>query len=97
MADRDHMTTDPPAALYIRDIRTGEARAGSTRDEAFRAVIRLRTPEGETATVIVTRQGLGSESRVWLTFSGAITTTAVMTHGETGTMRELLDRATRRE
>ena len=97
MPDRDHMTTDTPATPYIRDIRPGQARAGSTRDEAFRAVMRLRTPEGGTAAVIVTRQGLGSESRIWLTFSGAITTTAVMTHGETGTMRELLGKATRSE
>lgn len=94
MADGDHMTTDPSEAPYIRDIRAGEVRSGSTRDEAFRAVMRLRTPAGETATVIVTRQILDSGARVWLTFSGAITTTAVMTDGETGTMRELLGKAT---
>jgi hypothetical protein len=89
------MTTDPSEAPYIRDIGAGEICSGSTREETFRAVMRLRTPEGETATVIVTTQGVGSEARVWLTFSGAIQTTAVMTHGETGTMRELLGKATR--
>ncbi|MBV9012859.1 MAG: hypothetical protein JO272_12560 [Pseudonocardiales bacterium] len=88
------MATDPSEAPYIRDIPAGEIRTGSTRGEAFRAVMRLRTPQGEIATVIVTRQVLDSGSWVWLTFSGAITTTAVMTDGETGTMRELLSKAT---
>lgn len=40
-------------------------------------------------------QGLGAAVRVWLTFSGAIKTTVVMTPSETGTMREMLDKATR--
>lgn len=94
MADSDLMTMDPTTAPYVRDIRAGDACAGSTRDETFRGVMQVRTPDGETATVIVTRQGLGSAGRVWLTFSGAIKTTAVMTNGETGTLQELLDRAT---
>jgi hypothetical protein len=90
------MTIHPTAAPYVRDIRAGGARAGSTRDETFRGVMQVRTPDGDTATVIVTRQGLGAAARVWLTFSGAIKTTAVMTNGETGTLQELLDRATLR-
>lgn len=42
---------------------------GSTRNEMFRATLRIRTPEGDFATLIVTRQGMGharvtvSESR----------------------------------
>lgn len=46
-----------------------------------------RTPDGGTATVIVTRQGLGPDARVWLTFSGAIQTTVVMTNGDTRVLR----------
>ncbi len=92
MADSDLMTMDPTPAPYVR---SGAPRWGSTRDETFRGVMQLRTPEGETATVIVTMQGLGAAARVWLTFSGAIKTTVVMTNRETGTMRELLDKATR--
>jgi hypothetical protein len=91
VADSDPMTLDPPIAPYVR---TGGARRGATRDETFRGVMQARTPDGETATVIVTRQGLGSGGRVWLTFSGAIQTTVVMTNGETGVLRELLDKST---
>ncbi len=46
--------------------------SGSTRDETFRGAMRGRTPDGEPTTVIVTRQGLGRDGRVWLTFNGAI-------------------------
>jgi hypothetical protein len=62
-------------------------------EESFRATLRTRTPEGELATVIVTRQGLGRGGRVWLTFDGAIKTTAVMTDPETGELAELLGKA----
>ncbi len=67
---------------------------GSTPAETFRATFPGCTPEGELSTVIVTRQGLGSNGRVWLTFNGAIRTTVVMTDGETGQLVELLDSAT---
>ncbi len=43
--------------------------------------------------VIVTRQGQGSDGRVWVTFSGARVTTAVMTNEDT----ERLVRCQRRE
>ncbi len=56
--------------------------------------MRGRTPDGAPTTVIVTRQGLGRDGRVWLTFNGAIKTTVVMTNGETGQLSELLDKAT---
>jgi hypothetical protein len=69
------------------------ARSGSTPYETFRGVMQGRTPNGETATVIVTRQGLGRESRVWLTFCGAIKTTVTMTDLETGELGELLTQA----
>jgi hypothetical protein len=51
----------------------------STPQETFRATLPTSTPDGERATVIVTRQGQGSDGRVWVTFSGARLTTAVMT------------------
>lgn len=46
--------------------------------ERYREVLNLRTPEGEAASVIVTRQGFGCRGRVWLTFQGAIKTTVMM-------------------
>ena len=54
----------------------------STPDETFRAMLPALTPDGDQATIIVTRQGYGSEGRVWITFSGAWVTTAVMTDKE---------------
>lgn len=51
----------------------------STSDETFRATMPASTPDGELATVIVTRQGFGSGGQVWVTFSGGWVTTAVMT------------------
>lgn len=68
--------------------------SGSTPYEMFRGAIPARNPEGDSATVIVTRQGLGRDGRVWLTFDGAIKTTVVMTDGETAQLSELLDKAT---
>jgi hypothetical protein len=67
--------------------------SGNTPDEMFRGTMRGRTPDGQPNTVIVTRQGLGSAGRVWLTFNGAIKTTVVMTDGETAQLSELLDKA----
>ncbi|MGH3973491.1 MAG: hypothetical protein ACRDS9_09210 [Pseudonocardiaceae bacterium] len=67
--------------------------AGSTPAETFRAALPGRTPEGELSTLIVTRQGLGRDGRVWLTFNGAIRTTVVLTDGETGQLVRLLDSA----
>jgi hypothetical protein len=59
--------------------------SSSTPDETFRGTIRGCTPDGEPHTVIVTRRGVGSARRVWLTFNGAIKTTVVMTNPETRT------------
>lgn len=67
----------------------------STRDETFRATMRGRTPQGEPTTLIVTRQGLGHAGRTWLTFDGAIRTTAVLTDQETGQLAGLLGDASR--
>ncbi|MGH3795416.1 MAG: hypothetical protein ACRDSP_11040 [Pseudonocardiaceae bacterium] len=68
--------------------------SSSTRDESFRATLRVRSPEGGFATVIITRRGLGQAARVWVTFDGAIKTTAVMTDPETGELVEMLGKAT---
>jgi hypothetical protein len=67
--------------------------SGSTPDETFRGTLRSCTPNGEPHTVIVTRQGLGSAARVWLTFNGAIRTTVVLTNQETTLLCELLSNA----
>ena len=65
----------------------------STRDETFRATLRARTPEGDVTTLIVLRRGLGRAGRVWLTFDGAIKTTAVLTDPETVDLVGLLGNA----
>jgi hypothetical protein len=54
----------------------------STPYETFRATLPTSTPDGERATVIITRQGQGVDARVWVTFSGAWATTAVMTDAD---------------
>lgn len=54
----------------------------STPDELYRATLPTLTPDGDQATIIVTRQGRGSAGRVWVTFAGAWVTTAVMTDAE---------------
>lgn len=70
-------------------------RNGSTPHETYRAVLPAHTPGGEPSTLIVTRQGLGRDGRVWLTFNGAIKTTVEMTDGQTTQLTKLLDGATR--
>jgi len=47
--------------------------------ERFRATLQVRNPDGEWSTLIVTRQGWGSEGRTWLTFDGGWKATAVLT------------------
>ena len=74
-----------------------QPRAVSMSEETFRAVFPGRDPNGDSNTVIVTRQGLGRDARVWLTFCGAIKTTVVMTDGEAADLRELLAAATKRK
>ena len=73
-----------------------EPRSGSTPAEVYRAVFQGRTPSGESNTVIITRQGMGRDARVWLTFCGALKTTVVMTDDEASRFCELLDKATKR-
>lgn len=63
--------------------------------ETFRGTLQGRTPDGDPATVIVTRQGLGQAGRVWLTFLGAIKTTQVMTDDQADQLVELLHAARR--
>lgn len=63
--------------------------------EHYRAVIELRTPEGETATVIITRRGCGNAGLIWLTFDGAIKTTVAMDDQEAGQVTDAIDTARR--
>jgi len=63
--------------------------------ESYRAVLALRTPEGETATVIVMRRGRGRDGRVWLTFNGALKTTVTMDDREAGQMTDAIGAARR--
>ena len=65
----------------------------NTTEETFRGRIRGRTPEDESTTLIVTRQGVGRAGRTWLTFNGAIRTTVVLTDQEAGQLTGLLDDA----
>jgi hypothetical protein len=74
-----------------------QPRSGSTPEETFRGTLVGRTPEGQQSTVIVTRQGLGADGRVWLTFHGAIKATVAMTDPQTAELMELLDKATGRK
>lgn len=62
-------------------------------DETFRATLRARTPEGDLTTLIVLRRGLGRAGRVWLTFDGAIRTTAVLTDEEAARLAGLVREA----
>lgn len=61
----------------------------------FRASLSTSTPDGEQATVIVTRQGQDSNGRVWVTFSGAWVTTAVMTDEDAARLEQLVSDARR--
>ncbi|MCA1674397.1 MAG: hypothetical protein LC799_20145 [Actinobacteria bacterium] len=61
--------------------------------ETFRDTMRGRTPEGEPTTLIVTRKGLGSAGRTWLTFNGAIRTTVVLTDQEAEQLTGMLGEA----
>jgi biotin-(acetyl-CoA carboxylase) ligase len=67
----------------------------STPYEMFRATLPAFTPDGEQATVIITRQGQGSAGRVWITFSGAWVTTAVMTDEQAERLERLVRDARR--
>jgi biotin-(acetyl-CoA carboxylase) ligase len=67
----------------------------STPDEPYRATLPVLTPDGEPASIIVTRQGRGSQARVWVTFSGAWVTTAVMTDDEAEQLVQLVGEARR--
>lgn len=79
--------------------RPGERWSGSerwsdsTHNETFRATMQAHLVDGTPTTLILTRQGLGSAARVWLTFHGAIKTTVAMTNPETAHLVELLNKA----
>jgi hypothetical protein len=67
----------------------------STPYEMFRTALPTFTPDGDQATIIVTRQGQGSTGRVWITFSGAWMTTAVMTDEQAERLERLVSEARR--
>lgn len=62
-------------------------------DETFRGTLRVRNPDREFATLIVTRRGLGRAAQTWLTFDGGWTSTAVLDQKETAQLVELLTAA----
>lgn len=64
-----------------------------SEQESYRAVLKLCTPEGEIATVIVLRRGCGHAGRVWLTFNGALKTTVAMNDREAGQLTDAIDAA----
>lgn len=54
--------------------------SGQADAETFRAVLEeCRTPDGDRASLIITRHGLIRDGRVWVTFDGSRKTTAVLT------------------
>lgn len=61
--------------------------------ETYRGTLEGRSADGCSATLIVTRQGLGRAGRVWLTFQGALRTTMSMTDDEAGRLADLLHAA----
>jgi biotin-(acetyl-CoA carboxylase) ligase len=64
-----------------------------TPDESFRATMVARNPDGEVVTAIVTKKGLGRDSRMWLTLDGGWRTTLVMTPAQTDELTGLLKAA----
>jgi cation transport regulator ChaC len=58
-------------------------------DETYRGTLKGRTPDGDPATLIVTRRA----GRTWLTFLGAIKTTQVMTDDQADQLAEMIHAA----
>ena len=61
--------------------------------ETYRSTITVQTPDKGKATVIVTRRSTSGGARIWITFDGAIKTTAVFTETEAARLSELIDTA----
>jgi hypothetical protein len=76
-------------AHHAEEHRRHRHRVVSTPYEMLRATLPAFTPDGEQATVIITRQGQGSAGRVWITFSGAWVTRAVMTDEQAERLEDL--------
>ncbi len=68
----------------------------STPYESYRGALPSQNPNGDPATVIITRQGMGREGRIWLTFSASVKTTVAMTDQEAGQLVDLVNKARRR-
>ena len=84
------------ATAPTTQIGPGAVATMSTIDEeTFRGTVEGCTPDTDSATVIVTRRGLGRSGRVWLTFNGSIRATLVMTDQQTEWLVELLIAARR--
>lgn len=75
----------------VKRVGKGKTVELHSEKESYRATIGLRTPEGELTTVIVMRRGCS----VWITFDGAIRTTAVMSDSEAGQLVEAITVAQR--
>lgn len=71
----------------------GLARELHSERESYRSTIRLRTPEGESATLIVLYRGRGHEGCVWLTFDGALKTTVTMNDRESQEVASMIKAA----
>jgi hypothetical protein len=64
-----------------------------SQEETYRSTITVQTPDKGKATVIVTRRSTSAGARIWITFDGAIKTTAVFTKIEAAHLGELIDTA----
>lgn len=58
--------------------------------ETYRATLPARTLDGQLHTLIVTRRGLGTRARTWLTLHGAWKTTVELTDPEAIQLADLL-------
>lgn len=63
------------------------------REETFRSTLRVRNPDGDPATLIVTRQGSGRTAKTWVTFDGGWISTAVLDRAEMAQLTTLLTEA----
>jgi len=65
----------------------------STPHETYRAKIAVHTADGETATLIVTRQAGHREGPVWLTFGATFRATLALTDTEAGQLVTMIGAA----
>ncbi len=58
--------------------------------ERYRATLPARTPDGETVTLIITRQAAHQVGPVWLSFLGSVRTTVALPDADTDQLVGLL-------